>query len=93
MRLFVFYYFCIVSGLAFAASAYDKRAAKYGWRRVSERALLMLAAAGGSLAMFFTMRLIRHKTKKMKFMLGIPLLIALQLLCLTFFKLRGYSLF
>jgi uncharacterized membrane protein YsdA (DUF1294 family) len=34
---------------------------------------------GGSVAMFVTMQLIRHKTKHVKFMLGIPLIIIAQI--------------
>ena len=58
---------------------YDKIAAKRDPRhRVRESTLLLLSALGGSVAMFATMQLIRHKTKHMKFMLGIPAIILLQ---------------
>jgi uncharacterized membrane protein YsdA (DUF1294 family) len=33
---------------------------------------------GGSVAMFITMQIIRHKTKHVKFMLGIPVIMVLQ---------------
>ena len=57
----------------------DKVAAVRGRWRVKERTLLLIAALGGSPAMLLTMLLIRHKTRKMKFMVGIPLIIVLQL--------------
>ena len=41
-------------------------------------ALLLLSALGGSLAMYITMLLIRHKTKHIKFMLGIPIIMVFQ---------------
>jgi uncharacterized membrane protein YsdA (DUF1294 family) len=34
---------------------------------------------GGSVMMFIVMRIIRHKTRHNKFMLGIPLIILLQI--------------
>lgn len=46
--------------------------------RVPEATLLVLSALGGSVAMLLTMLLIRHKTKKAKFMVGIPAIIVLQ---------------
>ena len=49
-----------------------------GWR-VRESTLLIVSALGGSIAMLLTMLLIRHKTRKPKFMLGIPLIIILQI--------------
>ena len=52
-------------------------AKKGGWR-VPEALLLLLSALGGSLAMYITMLLIRHKTKHIKFMLGIPIIMVFQ---------------
>lgn len=57
----------------------DKRAARRGAWRVRERALFLWAALGGSLAMFLTMRAIRHKTQHRKFMIGLPCIFLAQL--------------
>ena len=40
---------------------------------------MLVAFFGGSFAMFICMVLISHKTRHMKFMLGIPLFIAIHL--------------
>lgn len=58
---------------------YDKRASQLGSWRVKERTLLLVSALGGSVAMFVTMRLVRHKTRHAKFMVGIPVIIVLQI--------------
>ncbi len=68
-----------VSGLAVILTLHDKRAARRGARRVPERTLLLVCALGGSVAMLVTMRAIRHKTKHAKFMVGIPVMIAVQI--------------
>ena len=54
----------------------DKESPKY-WR-VPEAQLLLISALGGSVAMFLTMQTIRHKTQHPKFMIGIPVIMALQ---------------
>lgn len=72
-------YLCAVSLLSVIVTAWDKRVSKIpGRRRVPEKTLMILAAAGGSVAMLFTMLLIRHKTKHPKFMVGIPAIIIAQ---------------
>ena len=59
---------------------YDKKISKKNKveLRIPEKVLLILSALGGSVAMLATMLLTRHKTKHVKFMLGIPLIIILQ---------------
>ena len=59
---------------------YDKFASKHATKhRTRESTLLLLSAIGGSVAMYVTMQLIRHKTKHPKFMIGIPLIIIAQI--------------
>ena len=59
---------------------YDKKISKRNnvKLRVPEKRLLLFSALGGSLAMYITMLIIRHKTKHVKFMLGIPVIMVLQ---------------
>lgn len=78
-----------VSVLSVVICIYDKIAAKRWPRhRIREFTLLLLSALGGSIAMFITMQLIRHKTKHVKFMLGIPVIIILQGIALYFVFIR-----
>lgn len=78
-----------VSILSVIICIYDKIAAKR-WQkhRIRELTLLLLSALGGSVAMLITMQLIRHKTKHVKFMLGIPVIILLQAVAVYFVFLR-----
>ena len=73
-------YLGLISIFAVLITVYDKICASKGKWRISEQALLCTAALGGSFAMLVTMILIRHKTKKVKFTVGIPLIIVLQYL-------------
>ena len=72
-------YLLAISIISVVVCIYDKIAAKHNPKhRTREATLLLLSALGGSVAMFITMQLIRHKTKHVKFMLGIPLIIIVQ---------------
>ena len=72
-------YLVAISVVAFIVTVYDKIAAKkLPKHRTRERTLLLLSALGGSVAMLLTMLAIRHKTQHVKFMLGIPVIILLQ---------------
>lgn len=73
-------YLICISLLSVIVTVSDKRKAKKGGWRVPEATLLLLAALGGSVAMYLTMHLIRHKTKHIKFMLGIPVIVVVQVL-------------
>ncbi len=72
------WYFLGISLLACVLTAWDKRRARRGGRRVAERTLFTVAALGGALAMLVTMHLARHKTRHRRFMWGLPLIILLQ---------------
>lgn len=70
-----------ISAVSVLVTVYDKRAAKRRpAHRVPEHTLLWLAALGGSVAMYLTMRLIRHKTRHRRFMIGLPAMIVVQAL-------------
>ena len=79
LRTVILAYIAIISIVSIIVCCYDKFAAKHIQRhRTRERTLLALSALGGSVAMLITMLIIRHKTKHTKFMVGIPLIIAVQ---------------
>lgn len=71
-------YLTAVSLTAVVLTVADKRRAQTHRWRVRESTLWTVAALGGAAAMFLTMRLIRHKTRHLSFMLGLPLLILLH---------------
>ena len=73
------FYFAAISLVTIIATCLDKYFAKKDMFRISEKALIILAFLGGSLAEYCTMQIIRHKTKHNKFMLGLPLIMILQI--------------
>ncbi|MBU5461520.1 DUF1294 domain-containing protein [Lachnoclostridium sp. MSJ-17] len=86
--IYFYIYLAIISLIAIIITISDKRRARRHKYRIRESVLLLFSALGGSIAMFFTMLIIRHKTNHIKFMLGIPLIIIAQLA--AFFVVWGF---
>ena len=78
--LILFGYIAVISLISIIVCIYDKKISKRNdvRLRIPEKSLFLWSAAGGSLAMYITMRLIRHKTKHVSFMVGIPVIFILQ---------------
>ena len=86
---FLIAYFVIISIVAVIITCYDKHCAIHDKWRVKERTLIIVSALGGGIAMYVTMQLIRHKTKKLKFMLGIPLIVIAEIFLLGLVMFNG----
>lgn len=69
--------------LSVILTVYDKHASKIkGAYRVPENILLITALLGGAAAEFITMKIIRHKTKRKKFMIGLPFITVIHIIIL-----------
>lgn len=80
LQFLPYIYVAVISVIAIVFTCYDKIAAtKRPKHRTPEATLLFISMLGGSVAMYITMQLIRHKTKHMKFMIGIPVIIVVQI--------------
>ena len=72
-------YLAVISLISVILTVSDKRRAIKHRYRISEFTLMLFSALGGGVAMLLTMLLIHHKTRHVKFMVGIPVIIILQL--------------
>ena len=73
-------YLVLINAVSFILMLVDKyKAVKKLWR-IPEAILFVSAIAGGSIGALCGMRLARHKTKHLSFALGIPIILALQVL-------------
>lgn len=77
-------YLVLVNATAFLLMREDKEKARRGAWRIPEATLLGLAAAGGSIGALAGMYCFRHKTKHLKFVLGLPLILLAHLALLFF---------
>ena len=72
-------YLLLINALGFFLMLIDKRKAKRGRWRIPEATLMWVAVLGGSIGSLLGMYTVRHKTKHLKFTLGIPLILMAQL--------------
>lgn len=73
---YLMYYLSIINIAAWIMYGLDKWKAKSGAWRIPERTLLLTALAGGSVGALAGMLLFHHKTRKPKFMIGVPVMFA-----------------
>jgi uncharacterized membrane protein YsdA (DUF1294 family) len=89
IRTGIIIYIILMSLIGFCQMGMDKnRARKQRWR-ISERTLFLTAGIGGSFGSLLGMYVFHHKTKHLRFVLGIPALalIHIILLYIVFFVL------
>ena len=75
-------YLLTVNALGFLVMLYDKYLAKNNLRRIPEKSLFGIALLGGSAGCIAGMYTVRHKTRHKSFTLGMPAILAAQLLFL-----------
>ena len=78
----------VMSVVAAATFAWDKRRARAGARRVPEARLLGLALCGGGCGAWWAMQRVRHKTRHLRFRLLVPLFALAQLALLAWLAWR-----
>ncbi len=73
-------YLLFINLISAIITVYDKFSAVRKRWRIKEKTLMLISLFGGAFGMYLTMILIRHKTRHIKFMIGLPLLLILQLI-------------
>ena len=76
---FVLLYLLTINAAGFLSMLVDKHKARKNLWRIPERTLLLIALLGGSIGSLLGMYTVRHKTKHLKFTLGIPLILLAQI--------------
>ncbi len=81
---FYLIYLILTNIISFCLFAWDKRRSQKGAWRIRERDLLLSAIIGGSLGGLLGMYAFRHKTRHLKFRVGMPLILLLQVILLIY---------
>ena len=77
-------YLTAVNAATFLVYGADKRRARKGQWRVPEKTLFLLPLLGGSVGGILGMRVFHHKTRHWYFQVGLPLILAAQLVVAFF---------
>lgn len=77
-------YFFIINIIAFFAMWIDKSKAKRGSWRIKESTLFTLVLLGGGIGGIVGMYLFRHKTKKLYFTIGFPVILICEIVLIVY---------
>jgi uncharacterized membrane protein YsdA (DUF1294 family) len=77
-KTIILLYYVVMNTFSFGLCAADKTKAVKGSFRIPEKVLLLTGLLGGALGLYLAMLTTRHKTKKAKFRILVPLLILLH---------------
>ena len=80
----VLLYLLIINIIGFLAMFVDKQKAKHGSWRIPEKTLFLITAIGGGIGTIIGMYLFRHKTKKLAFTIGLPVLLILDVVLVIY---------
>ena len=78
LKYFVIY-LLVINLISLIMFFVDKKYAEYGRWRISEKSLILISLFGGSIGAICGMKIFRHKTKKPKFSIGLPIILILQI--------------
>lgn len=73
-------YLIVINLIGFYMMWSDKRRAKWGKWRIPEQTLFIVTALGGGIGTIAGMYTFRHKTKKLKFTIGLPTILILEII-------------
>ena len=82
------WYLIVINIVTWIAFGLDKWKAKSGKWRIPERTLLLMALAGGSLGALAGMIMFRHKTRKAKFFISVPVMFVVHCVIVTVLVLK-----
>ena len=81
-------YFIVINLIGFFIMWLDKRKAKKGVWRIPEKTLFIITALGGGIGTIAGMYTFRHKTKKIQFVIGFPLITILEIITIIWFIIK-----
>ena len=77
-------YLLIINIIGFFAMGIDKKKAEKMKWRIPENTLFLITALGGGIGTIAGMYTFRHKTKKLKFTIGLPAILILEIILVVY---------
>lgn len=81
-------YFIVINIIGFFIMWLDKRKAIKGSWRIPEKTLFIITALGGGIGTIAGMYTFRHKTQKIQFVIGFPVITILEIMAIIYFVLK-----
>lgn len=81
--------YLLINAITFCLYGMDKRRARKGLRRISERTLLACTWLMGGVGALCGMRVFRHKTKHLRFRFSVPVAATLSVAMMCVLSVRG----
>ncbi len=79
-------YLVIINIIGFFVMWLDKNKAKKGKWRIPEKTLFIITGMGGGIGTTAGMYVFRHKTQKIGFVIGFPLITLLEIIAIVWFR-------
>ena len=76
---YILLYLLIINIIGFLIMYIDKRKAKKGKWRIKEWTIMLITLLGGGIGTIAGMYTFRHKTKKLKFTIGLPTILITEI--------------
>ena len=77
-------YLVIINVIGFLLMFIDKKKAEHGAWRIPEKTLFLATLLGGGIGTISGMYIFRHKTKKLKFTIGLPVILILEVVLVVY---------
>ena len=77
-------YFIVINLIGFLIMFIDKQKAKKEAWRIPEKTLFIITALGGGIGTIAGMYTFRHKTRKIQFVIGLPLITILEIILVIY---------
>ena len=78
-------YLIIINLIGFLIMYIDKQKAKKGRWRIPEKTIFLITLLGGGIGTISGMYVFRHKTQKLNFIIGLPLITILEIIAIIYF--------
>ena len=78
-------YLILINIIGFFIMFLDKQKAKKGKWRIPEKTILIITLLGGGIGTISGMYIFRHKTKKLKFTIGLPTILICEIIAIVYF--------
>ncbi|MBE5821259.1 MAG: DUF1294 domain-containing protein [Clostridiales bacterium] len=85
-------YIILINIITFILFFLDKFYAKKEMWRISEKTLLISSIIGGSIGALFGMKTFRHKVRKTRFNVGIPVILIIQVVGIGYYLLALFEI-